>query len=120
LGLRSNPMNEPALDDDFAKTVRAEIDPGIAPYVDLLRKHGVRTTESCQGGEGHGYDLPTILFDGGETAGEHALAVARSYKLPVAELRRVWTFCESCEANGEHHGPFWELIFRSPETAPQP
>lgn len=38
------------------------LDPKIAKYVNILRKHGIETYESCQGGEGHAYDYPAIRF----------------------------------------------------------
>ena len=40
----------------------ADIDDKIIPVVRLLTKHGYQTSESCQGGPGHSYLYPTVLF----------------------------------------------------------
>lgn len=82
------------------------LDPGIAPYVILLRSNGVETYESCRGGEGHAYAEPAVRFHGGHPEGFRALAVAMQHGLPVSCLRRVWRV----EA-GEPTGPSWELVF---------
>jgi hypothetical protein len=42
-----------------------ELDPGIGPYVDVLRAAGIETFESCEGGDGHAYAEPTVRFAGG-------------------------------------------------------
>ena len=44
--------NEPPWDD---------LDPPIVPLVRLLRGGGLETQSSCQGGEGHGFGLPTVI-----------------------------------------------------------
>ncbi|MCI0729668.1 MAG: hypothetical protein L0332_23550 [Chloroflexi bacterium] len=36
------------------------LDPGIADVVHLLRKYGIDTFTSCQGGEGHAFSSPTV------------------------------------------------------------
>lgn len=87
----------------------ATLDPGIAPYVDLLVAAGIETFESCEGSEGHGFLEPTIRFYGDNSEGFRALAVAVQRELPVAELRRYWQVSKA----GEPEGPHWELTFRS-------
>ena len=66
------------------------LDPKIAPYVRELQAHGIETTESCQGGEGHCFPEPTIKFDGQRDQGWKALHIAQERGWPVSALRRVW------------------------------
>ena len=94
------------------------LDPGIAPWVELLRAHRVETFESCQGGadpdrpdRGHAYAEPTIAFGGGPEAGYRAYAVAVTHALPVACIRRVWK-----HSDHELNGPEWEIVFRRQAT----
>lgn len=82
------------------------LDPGIADAVVVLRKNGVETFESCQGGVGHAYPVPTVRFHGNATQGVRALGVAMEHRLPVAELRRVWSIQDN-----EPTGPWWEMTF---------
>lgn len=84
----------------------ADLDPGIRFYVETLRAGGVETFESCEGGQGHAYPEPTVRFHGHAAAGLHALAVALTFGLPVAELRRVWPIIDR-----EPTGPHWEMTF---------
>ncbi|MGA2513929.1 MAG: hypothetical protein ABSG37_09965 [Candidatus Limnocylindrales bacterium] len=84
------------------------LDPGISRAVDVLRRNGIHTIESCQGGEGHAYAEPTVLFDGPYSDGLRALSLAVGCRREIArqplELRRVWRIQE-----GEPQGPYWEL-----------
>ena len=82
------------------------LDKGIERAVLLLRKAGIETFASCEGGEGHAYHEPTIRFEGSQSEGYRALAVALQHALPVTDLKRMWMVL-----NGELTGPFWELIF---------
>jgi len=90
------------------------IDPGIAPFVAVLRAGGVETIESCEGGPGHAMPEPTVIFSGGVEAGWHALARAMEVGLPVLALRRTWVV-----VRGEATGPLWEMTFRAGD-APAP
>ncbi len=92
----------------------ATLDPGIAPYVDVLDAHGIETYESCQGGKGHSYPEPTVRFFGAPGKGFHAVQVAIEHGLPVRQLNRFWT------VNGasEPEGPNWELVFWRPALRP--
>jgi hypothetical protein len=83
------------------------LDPGIQRFVDILREHGVETCQSCQGGEGHCYDWPTIDFVGGDGAGWHALGVCLDFGLPVMSLRREWSVSPSGVSE-----TVWQLVFR--------
>ena len=93
----------PAVQDDHALN---HLDPGIKDAVILLRKHGVETVESCEGGSGHAYLEPTVRFAGGKAEGYRALSIALQLGLKVAELRRVWPVLDY-----EPTGPYWELTF---------
>ena len=84
-----------------------DLDPGIAPFVDTLRQHGIETFESCEGEEGHSFPEPTIRFHGGRAEGFRAAWVAMTFgPLPFSKLRRVWRL-----VNGELTGPDWEMVF---------
>ncbi len=84
----------------------ADLDSGIADAVGILKEAGVETFESCEGGEGHAYPMPTVRFHGDNSEGFRALAAAMRVQLSVAELRRVWVM-----QDGEPNGPWWELTF---------
>ena len=83
------------------------LDPGIGPFVEILRNNGIEMFESCQGGNGHSYPEPTIRFGGSAGDGFKAFAIARDHALPVSCLRRIWTVTK----DGEPVGPYWELVF---------
>lgn len=84
------------------------LDHGIARAVAILQTvKTVRTYESCEGGEGHSYDLPTVRFYGSPGAGWAAYAACDDYGLPVREVARVWDV-----DHGEPSGPYWQIVFR--------
>jgi hypothetical protein len=89
-----------------ADTGERPIGAGICREVQLLREHGVETTESCEGGPGHPFPEPTVRFRGSKAEGFRALGIALQHGLRVAELRRYW----SIEDN-EPVGPEWEMTF---------
>jgi len=91
---------------ELLNTYDPPLDAGIALVVEALRRHGIETFESCEGGPEHAYPEPTVRFHGEQSEGFRALAAALSEKLPVSELRRVWPVNE-----GEPTGPWWELTF---------
>lgn len=82
------------------------LDKGVARYVQVLRKYGVETFESCEGGKGHSYPEPTVRFHGERAEGFRALAAALECDLPVFALRRTWSI-----EDGEPTGPCWEITF---------
>jgi hypothetical protein len=53
-----------------------DIDPGIRPLVELLNRNGLKTTASCQGGEGHEWRRPAVRVVPSESRPQalHALA----------------------------------------------
>jgi hypothetical protein len=85
------------------------IDPGIAEAVRILWENGVETYESCQGGNGHPSPVPMVRFHGEYGEGMRALGIALSFRLPVRELRRIWSIID-----GEPVGPQWEMTFTIP------
>jgi len=91
------------------------LDAGIAHVVLVLRRAGVETYESCEGGPGHAYPEPAVRFHGGHGEGYRALAAALDAELPVLELRRVWQVQDR-----EAAGPWWELTFHSHAQADRP
>lgn len=84
----------------------AALDPGVAPYVDVLTAAGIETFESCDGSAGHTFPVATIRFYGQRDEGFRALAVALQHGFPVSDLRRVWSI-----EDREPVGPNWELTF---------
>ena len=82
------------------------LDQGISYAVKVLRDGGVETFESCEGGDGHAFPVPTVRFHGNQAAGFMAVACAIDRGLPVAELRRFWRVID-----GELEGPHWEITF---------
>jgi hypothetical protein len=94
------------------------IDPGISQIVRILAENGVGTFQSCAAsgpfgrgagkrtGDLHSYPQPTVEFSGSFAAGFHALNVAITHGLPVAELRRVWSMQDR-----EPVGPHWAMTF---------
>ncbi len=75
--------------------------------MDRLYAAGIKTYESCEGGEGHSYAEPAIRFYGERGEGFRALAVALQWGFPVRAVRRIWTIDE----DGHPHGPEWEMAF---------
>lgn len=88
------------------------LDPAIRDAVVSLRRGGVETFESCQGGDGHAYPEPTVRFFGDQSEGFRALSVASRAGLRVASIRRTWPVIEN-----EPTGPWWEMTFRLPVTS---
>jgi hypothetical protein len=88
------------------------LDDGIRDIVETLISHGVETCESCQGGDGHSYPVPTVRFEGELSEGLRAVSVAIAYGFPVNSLRRVWAIID-----GMMHGPWWEVTFSQSQSA---
>lgn len=86
--------------------IEPKLDPGIALAVKMLRSNGINTIESCEGGEGHSFTQPTVVFDGPYDESLRAVSIAMISGLPFSELRRTWRL-----RNGEFNGPVWEIVF---------
>lgn len=85
------------------------LDPGIRFAVRVLHAHGVDTHQSCQGGKGHAYDVPSIDFANGTLAGAEgfgALWALAGYGLPVNGLNYHWRI-----VNGVPVECFWRVTF---------
>ncbi len=99
-------------DDDLeahAPACDLPLDPGIRRAVLILRREGIETFESCDGGAGHAFAEPTIKFHGNAWAGYKAFAVAMENGLPAARIQYVWH-----EVDGQLQGPWWEIVFSRP------
>ena len=83
------------------------MDPEIVPVVRLLQEHGVMTLESCQGGPGHAYGYPTVLFDGERDTAKLVRQLTREHGLrPIRiHLRRELFYPIK---------PFWKLTLQHP------
>ena len=92
--------------EGFAPSVDLPLDAGIRRAVLILRRAGVETFESCQGGDGHAFAEPTIKFHGNAWAGYKAFAVAMENGLPAARIQYVWH-----EVDTQLAGPWWEIVF---------
>ena len=92
--------------ETFAPEVDLPIDQGIREAVLILRRAGIETFESCQGGKGHAFDEPTIKFNGDSWAGYRAFAVAMENGLKVRRIQRAYGVVD-----GQLEGPWWEIVF---------
>jgi len=82
------------------------LDKGIKRYVEILVAAGIETYESCEGGEGHAYPEPTIVFHGEIGEGFRALAIAIENGLPIYEIRQFWSIRDL-----QPVGPDWAMTF---------
>jgi hypothetical protein len=92
-------MNSIDVDD----SLDMPLDHGIRRYVMVLRKEGVETFESCEGGQGHAFTEPTVRFHGNAAEGYRAFTAAMNYGLLVFSLRRSYQVID-----GWLEGPWWE------------
>ena len=60
-----------------------ELAPMIKPIFRILRKNKVKAVQSCQGGKGHSYPVPTVDFFGTRAEGFRAAYLARTYGMPL-------------------------------------
>lgn len=96
-----SPTDEPVI------IVDGILDSGIAQFVKTLQEHGIETFESCEGGPGHAFPVPTVRFSGGHEQGYRAVWVALTFgPLPIDEIRRTWSVID-----GALTGPEWEMTF---------
>lgn len=69
----------------------ARLDAGIRFPVRVLHAAGgIETCQSCQGGDGHDYDRPTIDLCYNDGAGLRALAALHEFGLEVRDLAILW------------------------------
>ena len=70
-----------------------ELDPYMREPVHLLHQYGIGTGQSCQGGPGHSYDMPTIaLASAAPGEGLRAVGVLIQYGFKVTELHMQYHF----------------------------
>lgn len=68
------------------------LDPGIRFAVRVLHAQGIETGQSCEGGEGHAYDRPTIdLLGYSPGVGFAAFAALTAYGLRVRDIAVLWS-----------------------------
>jgi hypothetical protein len=102
-------QNSPSLQTKrYIRQLLPGLDQGIRGAVKILLEHGIETFESCEGGAGHSFPVPTVRFYGVPEAGWRVLSVCFAHGLPVDCLRRVWYVLDGNEPTG----PQWELTFR--------
>lgn len=80
------------------------LDPGISLVVKILMENGIKTFESCQGGHGHAYNVPTVCFEGDQTEGYKVFAMLAQLNFVVINLKRSWPI-----QNNEIGAPYWQL-----------
>jgi hypothetical protein len=95
------------LEDHAPDDSHLRMDAGIRDAVLILRRGGVETFESCEGGEGHAFPEPTVRFHGDAWAGYHAFSIAMQNGLRVSAIRHTYVAVE-----GQLHGPYWEITLR--------
>jgi hypothetical protein len=98
-------------DEDLQRFAReidrdSPVDLGIVRAVKILRDAGFTTMESCQGGEGHSYPEPTIVFCGGPATGWKAIGELMTYGLPIRRFGEMWSM-----TYGHPTGPNWYVTF---------
>lgn len=89
----------------------SHLDPGIRFAVRVLHARGIETGQSCEGGDGHAYDHPTIdLQDGSRRpAGFAALAALEDYGLGVHSISLHYRV-----DRGLPDECFWRVTLRQP------
>lgn len=86
------------------------LDEGIRFAVRVLHARGIETAQSCEGGERHSYDHPTVDLIGAQPgAGFAALAALTEYGLRVRDLALLWTVRYGLPSES-----FWRLTLWQP------
>ena len=86
------------------------LDDGIRFPVRVLHARGIETGQSCEGGEGHAYDHPTVdLLGNTPSAGFAALAALTEYGLRVRDVALLWPVNQGLP--GEN---FWRITLCQP------
>lgn len=73
-------------DDSGLPQIYDELDPRIAPVVMLLRQHDVHTISSCDGGDGHAFDRPTVVIRLPSTDQTNTAVFIMAYTYAVWEI----------------------------------
>ncbi|MDP1707975.1 MAG: hypothetical protein Q8L89_02770 [Gammaproteobacteria bacterium] len=101
--------------ENFTPVTDLELDSGIRRAVLILRRGGIETFESCEGGNGHAFTEPTIRFHGDTAAGFKAYAVAKDYGLPVYGVQLAYRVMD-----GMLTGPWWEMVLSTKDRSTVP
>ncbi len=86
------------------------VDKGISRYVDIFLNNGIETYQSCQGGPGHCYSMPTIEFYGNIGTGWKVLQICLDFELPIVMLSQFWDIKDN-----QPIGPYWRVEFKPPK-----
>ena len=91
----------------------SDIDEGIRPAVEILRKHGFETFESCESGKEHCFPEPTVRFFGDEFDCIRAYETCELNNLNVYEVKRVYRKIQLYEMPQEKKelGEVWDKPF---------
>jgi hypothetical protein len=84
------------------------IDLGVVRAVKVLRDHDIATTQSCEGGEGHSRQRPTVWFRASPGEAWKALGWLLDYDLPIRSLSATWVF----DHDNFPQGPEWVVEFK--------
>lgn len=104
-------MNERVLRDMMMlEAFYQDLDPGIRFAVRVLHARGFETCQSCQGGDGHSYDRPTVdllaRMVSSDSTGFGALHVLQEFGLPVRDVAMLWRI-----DRGLPYEYFWRVTF---------
>ena len=100
----SAPMRDKMMPDDWYD----RLDAGVRFAVKVLHAKGFETCQSCQGGDGHSYDQPTVDLNAAadDAWGFAAMATLQDYGLQVRELSLLWNI-----RNGLPYEKLWRITF---------
>lgn len=109
-----HPLNGKTERDSSAQHGRAvafdyeQLDPGIVLAVRVLREAGVDTLWSCEGGDGHAYKSPTVVFRGDPAEARRVVDISRRNHLAPRRVLREWRLWRSYD--DKRTGPIAEAI----------
>lgn len=88
------------------------IDAGIRFAVRVLHARGFETCQSCEGGDGHAYDQPSVdlLAGANDATGFAAVAELVGFGLPVDRVSQVW----NVDKMGRPYETIWRIEFSRP------
>lgn len=100
----------------------SQLDKGIVDAVIMLNRHGFETWESCEGGEGHCFEFPTIRFWGTEFDLIRAHRVCENYGLKIYQSSRIYRTTEI--STGDLYpcpnGKVWDVPFNEIQFLERP
>lgn len=104
VGKGKNPLRSKVESEEFYQG----LDRGIRFAVRVLHAWGIRTGQSCEGGKGHSYPVPTIEWQAGDDDAEgfSALGHLQRYGLPVNAVSIRWLILR-----GLPFEKLWQITF---------